>query len=59
MVAGIAAVAVGAYFFAMHLMNPLSPGFGEGGIGGIVFGGVMILWGKRLHSQQKLKEASR
>lgn len=55
----MATVAVGASFFVIHMINTLSPGFGEGGVGGMVIGAAMIIWGKRLQSQQKGKEALR
>ncbi len=55
-VAGGITAALGIGFLVAHLINPfLSSAFVSGGVGGIVIGIGMIVWGKRL-SENKVKE---
>lgn len=56
-VSGGITAALGIGFIVAHVMNPfLSSAFISGGVGGIVIGIGMIIWGKRLGSKKDVEQ---
>lgn len=56
-VSGGITAALGIGFIVAHVMNPfLSSAFISGGVGGIVIGIGMIIWGKRLGTKKDVEQ---
>ena len=56
-VSGGITAALGIGFIVAHVMNPfLSSAYISGGVGGIIIGIGMIIWGKRLGSKKDVEQ---
>ena len=56
-VSGGITAALGIGFIVSHVMNPfLSSAFMSGGVGGIIIGTGMIIWGKRLGTKKDVEQ---
>lgn len=56
-ISGCITVALGIGFLVTHAMYPyLSPAYTSGGIGGIIIGASMIIWGRRLGAKKDLEQ---